>query len=708
MAHEESESKQCIEPSNFSKPTFMYYRASQSLNFDRKCLINEESAKFISTFETAFKPLTASESDAELMRDLYCYPCEATNYATSRVEFLREQLINKLKNRSDLDQTQQAILDDPTKLFRLEREDFIFKTVHEIIRKALLCQRAVTRQSLDRIWLWTGEKGCGKTTFANYIFNNNKTHFNDNNIIWIRTSVYHRKIQEQRLYDIEITFYAHVIKILLDHYRDREDFLSIPARAQIWKDRLEVIKDNHDDNVVLENCEMWEANKIEYAKRLMRYLYGKGWSFVLVIDNVDRIDDAPPNKDIINRCFDFAMSLTKDPVRSVVVLIARIETLLSNIELLADTYQNIDDSFQIPLPSFSEVFQRRLDYIESNLLSGKNYKTYNIRNKRVNVSQGYVAKHLAKYMLARNPIDRRQYLICALANDNLRHAFSMIISLMQTHITDVIAKPLEILDKIVEEQYYIPGEIDFSFDTIREHLVIWALCLKGNYLFYKNSPERTYLQNIYHVNNDQDSYFLKRILLDLFSHASQVANLAGLLTSQIYDVFCTEMLFDTEEVDEALSFLSSRKFQAPLLAKESLGKEAIYYLTHKGMLMGKWVANHFNYLELIIEDILVPKNVTSQYSVNIELIAYEPLRMQDPAARKSLARRYFLAKLSQLGRFLDFLECREILEKNRHNDFYCSSLGYLPKIFPEIRNSLNRQANNIASSLEINLQDGPF
>lgn len=395
---------------------------------------------------------------------------------------------------------------------------------------------------------------------------------------------------------------------------------------------------------------------------------------------------------------DFAVKLTSKPTRSLVILVSRIDTVNDCMDYFRDVFQNIDENiYSIPSPNFRDVFERRLSYIQKHVDDESELKEIVIDGIPWKISTGYIARNLAKYFLTitTDADDQEQYIISELANHNIRDMFRMIKSILTTHIADVTDNPIS---KIKEStRNGVDKDVDFEDDTIRRHLIVWALMLKNNHLYYKDEETRTWISNIYNAKSKNDSYFLKRLLIDFFAYMLKKRENEIIFKDQINYVFCEEMLFEKSEIDECINTLSDRRKNGQLIYFEK-SREG-YRLTPKGFFFVNYIVNLFSYYELIMEDTLIPTQEGNKYSVEVSLVQFEPLVFPDNKRRKDAHIKYFDIKSKQLKKFLLFLECREILEKEKHNDFKSKSTGFKAEYFPKLSSVLEEQRKRIERAL---------
>lgn len=670
----------CQEPSKYSED-FYYERASQKLDFDSTTFPNKYGEKLESVFKAAFKPITASRSDEFFMNEVFVCPKYASKIATKRIDevsrdFFRSSSVSKFKELIG---------------------DYITRFADRIISDALLTQKNTRQNGIDRMYLLLGEKGCGKTTTINFLFLKKRIELSNNKIIWIRNSVYFRDRPGSRE-DIEKNFFSHFIDIINEYYKDDLKLNDIEVQMHIWRDKLSMFS-NHDLCHTTETDKRIKGyidkDKSEYAELLIKHAKEKGYSFVFVLDNIDQYESS---NDMVKNIIDFAVKLTDKPEKSLVILVSRIDTINDCIEYFRDVFQNIDDNlYSIHAPDFREVFSKRLSYIEKYISDNSELKKIHIDGISWRVSRGYVARNIAKYFLTtiKDINNQDQYIISELSNHNIRDMFKMIKSILSTHIADVTDNPIEKIRDATSHGK--EKEIEFEENTIRRHLIVWSLMLKNNHLYYKDEEARTWISNIYNTKHKEDSFFLKRVLIDFFIFMLKERNNEIINIDQIYQVFSREMLFCKEQIDNCVNELSSRLRNGQLIYFEK--SRGGYRLTPKGFLFGDYIVNLFTYYELIIEDTLVPTRYKSEYSVDISLLPFEPLVYSDKRKQRESHIRYFNEKSGQVNKFLSFLECREILEKEAHNNFTSKSTGFSVYYFPKLYSVIEEQRKKIACAL---------
>lgn len=666
----------------FQKPVQTLTKAE-----DRPTDQNPYGIMLMGLFDRAFKRITASVEDEPFMDDVFCYPTDACDYAADRMESLNHPDDQVYRKREDAKAT-----------FHKFRKDYLDNTVQDLIRMSRQTLPTDYSQGIEKLLLWVGEKGCGKTTLVNHIFLKNRIKFDQNKIIWVRHSVFFTD-PPKNIKELEHKFCEKVLKILSEHYASKLDFDALNTGHSLHRDKHNIVIDSTDDDEIRlgKLHELEKSDPGEYLHRIIKLMKQLGWSFIFILDNIDQYDDDQLAKDTIR----FGTKLCNKYGRNLVIMVARIDTVNEHIQSLKDVYQNIERIHYVSLPDLQEVFERRLEFLEKRLTSSTKIRTCSINNKSISIPEGFFARNLTKYFLtsAKHAPDR--YLIAELANNNIRDIFEMIKSILRTHLLDVTEIPIQ--EMFNQFQQFGPNVSEITYnDTLRDHMIIWALLL-NNYLYYRNDNNRTWLINLYDVRSADDSYWLKRLILDYFIYMkdNSILKPRTLSYSQLYKVFVNEMNFNEGEFNYSLDIFCARKNTAPLLWLEKHPDRMEYRLTPRGEAFGKYIADLFIYIELIIEDTLLPVHPEGRDSVIVELKPYEPMKIVDIDKRKKLARQYFTLKSRQVSEFMQFLECREKIEKEIHNNFASRSSGFQWSYFPNFSTSITSQISRISNALRI-------
>jgi len=658
--------RRCKEPEYYTKG-YNYRKALHTVpDYNiRQAEHNPHGKALLQIFDAAFKRITASREDEEFMDKVFCYPEVACEYAIERIK----QLANELSSEKG---TRVKICDFA--------KEHVSQTVKDLIKKAAQTRSTSVSEGMERILLWVGETGCGKTTFINHLFLKYRKEYDKNKIIWIRQSVFLRSLPKT-VEDLKMEHCKKIFNVLYEYYVDKEDCGIYEEEIKTWKSKISGIDSSNPDF-------------ISFVHRLIEFLKSKGWAFIFILDNIDQYEDTDITKDVIT----YALNLSRRPVRSVVLVVARTDTITDHIPFFRHVNPNIEDHWHVPPPDFHDVFEKRLDYIKE-LDSPAVLKEYSHGVKTIKMTVGFVARNLARYFLTRVPIARDKYMIAELANHNIRNMFEMTKSILISHISDVTAIPIE---KMIDHwtRHKDTKDIpDVYYDeTLRIHLIVWSLMLKNNYYFYYDEKDRTWILNIYNVRSERDSYWLKRLLLDFFVYAKSLKPPWYWIDySQLKKVFIDEMRFEEDELKWNLGILCERLYKNPLLFSMS---KNIYSLTPAGELFATLIANLYVYLELVIEDMLLPWRKEGKYSIEIKLLHFDPLK-EPESERKKKTVEYFNLKRAQVRKVIDFLECREEIEKIHHNNFCSESTGFKKSYFPQLRGDIENQAQRIAKTLDI-------
>ena len=686
-----SQQKPCPELGDYLS-NYTFYKAIQQIDpdDDKTTTRNPHGTQLLYLFDKAFKRITASDEDFSFMNKVFCYPSSACDYAAGRVERLHQKLSN-----SDMYQQDEA--KSPVEAFYKFREEYLNDVVNDLIN---LCNQSLSTENsrgIEKILLWVGEKGCGKTTFVNYILLNNKLLFDEHQIIWVRYSVFFTDPPKDTK-DLELKFCNKVIRMIKKYYTEKLNLTDYDVCYSIWSDKLNQMSLVDPDKINKAFIEYEKNDPVDYLQRLIKYINSKRWSFLFILDNIDQYDDANLARETIK----FGVKVCNSYGKNVLIMVSRIDTVNEHLDYFRDVYSSIRENiFYIPSPDFNDVFEKRLSFLENHLSSPKQLRTFHIENKTINLSEGYVARNLTKYFLTRVRYAPERFLIGDLANSNIRDIFKMIKSILSTHLLDVTEIPLGEIYNQYQLNQSLKRDVIYD-DTLRNHLIIWALMLK-NYLYYKDDKNRSFIMNIYSVRHETESYWLKRLLLDFFIYLKEKPHfkIKTVSTDQIKRVFLDELAFNTEQLEYCLYILSDRVNIAPLLWKEKAGNSFDYRITPKGELFSKYIAELFIYLELILEDTLLPTHPSRENSVFIEMIPYEPMQESDFTRRKNLTINNFLIKKKQVDLLSNYLECREIIEKKLHNNFESRSTGFKRDYFPKLGERINKQVTKISKALNI-------
>ncbi len=668
--------KDCEKKSYYSPMLYSYWRAIQQDASRVQAIPNVHGRNLTGIIQKAFQRITASVDDEPFMEDVYCYPEEACFYASERMKQIYESVDNDLHPGE--------------KTYRILQKEYIKKITDEIILHAKLTKPGSGSNGIDKIILWAGEKGIGKTTFINHIFLKNRRALFEKQIIWIRYSVFFRR-RPKNIKEVKEGFYKTIINIISRYYKNTINLEDMAVKSDIWKRKINDLG-LHDPDEINKKIFEWKNDLKLYAENIMRYMYKRDWSFTLILDNIDQYDDHGITKDIVT----FAADLCRCPVRSVVIVVARTETINDHISFFKDQHHNIERKDYIPSPNFGELFSKRLSFIKTRLKDFTTVRSRSSRYRQYKLNEGDTAIQLIKFCLTPAPNNPEEFLIAELANHNIRLMFEMVNSILTTHVTDVTETPIEAL---IEGQKL--GQEVHVDETLRNHLLVWALMLKDNYLHYRSTE--SWLANLYNVEHEADSYFLKRLILDFLLYMKE-NDMQYVEERQLKRVFCVEMSFLEDEIDRVLVELTDRINTVPFVSfvyANSNSSNKLLCLSPKGEVYTTFLAELFTYIELVLEDTLLPIKLSEKQGLDISLLSFEPLEETSRNKRREETIQFFLQKRKHVSEFIDFLECKERKERISHNNFFSVSTGFRKQYFPSMRRNINIQANKITNALRI-------
>ncbi|MCI5180304.1 MAG: hypothetical protein D3911_13465 [Candidatus Electrothrix sp. AW3_4] len=675
----------CQEPSGYSEENYQYIRTSSKKGHNKKTKYNKYYKELASIFEKAFKPITASKRDIPFMNDVFCYPSEACDVAQSTIE----EIVKSLRREGV----------DPKDKFKELREGYIKdQFLEDMLKSAKQTLPTSSQAGQKPVRIWCGEKGCGKTTLINHIFLKYYSYFDDEQIIWIRTSVFFKTFPDD-INGIKLKFYKQCVKIILKHYADKLNLDDHEVKCKIWEGEFD---DQLPPKMVKEKIKNLALhNEEEHAKRLIRYCYNNGWAFIFIIDNIDHYQRG---NDIVKDIINFSFHLGSYPVRSLVVIVSRWETIIDHHNFLHNVYNNFKYIEHLPMPNFSDVFHKRLAYVKNRISDGKSCIHIKYGDKTVGIKKSVLIDHFVQYFLSNSPVDDGNgYIISDLANNNIRKMFSMMETILKSHIEDVASIPLHYLVEIKG----IDNKRAPVFDeTMRQHMTIWALALKDGYLHYKDDINRSWIQNIYFTSKPNQSIFLKRLILDFVIFCETVRELNSVDYTILENVFVKEMGFEYEEFGNCLKWLTNREGRSPFLvyyitSEKNSNEDDSFKISRKGMIYAKYLSELFTYIELIIEDMILPySSEQHEYSIDLKLIPYDPLLIEGKAKRRIYRMKYFFDKKKQVESFMFYLKCKYEHERRKYNNFSSRKMGFYVEYFPKMEQNLKHQMIKVESSFK--------
>jgi hypothetical protein len=418
-----------------------------------------------------------------------------------------------------------------------------------------------------------------------------------------------------------------------------------------------------------------ERNEALSGQRRLEYAMREGYRVILIFDNLDHLKGSTDVSRVIAHARDLARNYS-----AVIIFALRPDTASEVIaDIRSATIFPDDQIIYIHPVDFEDVVVKRVARMCQDLRDVR----FDLpeTDAGIRLSIGEFGDYLRRVVSFLMPDDRqgRVPVLFHLANHDVRELFGLMASVLRTHV--------ERLDGMLRHLGLVVSPSASTRTLLPEHTIIWALMLRNGRLCFKSKSDASHLPNLYHVADPSQCYWLVRIVLRyLCDHESRYVRRAEML-----QIFCSQMGIPEEELLAALDYLLEWELIHKRTERVAPNRtDALYHILPRGAVMEGYVANLFTYLEISLEDMLLPE------TLGLELPATHPAEKIGSRDYFRSRQEYFQQKVNDVKRTLAFLEERW----NEEGALYDKSRIYAwPRYFPGLKVSFERQANAIQHSL---------
>lgn len=608
------------------------FTPSQQLNALKDTINNNKLHKDLSRyFERYFGPINIT--DIELMNACY---------------------VQDLGYMLKLDELTEIFVDSISPYFEEQQIEALSNgDINQFVQKV---EDTIIKDKKNKVIILLGGTGSGKTTFLTNLF------FNSKNKIFAEKA----KIVYINLLDIAHNHDSVHTEIYLQLKRELDDnILTSDADTllrELFSDRYEIALkqtlngfDKQSEKFYEKRSELltqYLADDDYVVTRLANYWKRKRRAVIITIDNTDQY-----NQEIQDYCFSLAKHFSKKLMCSTILSLREERFVSSSIKGYLDAFEQ--NAYYIQAPNPSEVFLKRIDFIEKKIE----------KDNLANISEIKKFFSIIRNNL-NNPDSIFSKFFTATAHGNIRHAmdlFKHYISSGYTQVDEMIGNP------------------DWLIST---HQVIKPIMIPRN-RFYEETRSKT-MPNLFQLrdSNNSSHFTAYRILQELQKygnihssihilegHFSSIFNMQNDFIENIKILFKFGMIESENGIDKYNEHVENIK------------------VTSFGHYMYEILFKNISYLELVCTDCQLTNQKTSNELVSLSNKESELFTKSKNIFDKNEQNKVRFERVQLRNRKVEiFLEYLEEQEKNEHLFF---ALEYTPDIIVNIKTKVEKSLKEV-------------
>lgn len=495
-----------------------------------------------------------------------------------------------------------------------------------------------------------GSKGAGKTTFIKHLF---KSQLPEDTLgtyphVYIDLIKYHTG--GDSILDVKrIT--SNIIKALNEDYSDLELYtLKVLKRIYfkeirqndegIWKFYKDVNNDAYNDKLA-SFLEEKIKDSVQFLDSLSQYLIReRRMRLIIIIDNSDQFDD-----ELQKNAFLYAASLNRSACCGVIISLR--EGYYYKWRNLPPFNAFQSNVYHITAPRYSEVLQRRIDYILKKIPLNDALIEGNISSgAKIEMNTETISEFLLG--LKASIFNKKNTLLIDFLNHstfpNTREGLRLFRLFLTSGYTDID-------EYILRARYRNNKE---TLDTIPIHEFVKSIGL-NNRLYY--SSEYSAIDNIFRPIEDSNNHFIKfwilRLLvnnLDNFGHSKELVQVCEFINNLSLYGYKKNIIKKELEFLITKGFIDTDSILSDVILNDIQNDDINIRITAKGYYYIKEVICHFYYVDLVLQDTPIYKE---DY--------FNSIKISFPLANEK-GQRHIMQRVDSVNRFLEYLSSVEKYE----------------------------------------------
>lgn len=560
-------------------------------------------------------------------------------------ELIKECFIENSEIRKNKSEIERLFDDIPPLIDNVIKARNTESIVSQIITKIESDEVKFKANTPDPIII-IGSKGAGKTTFINYLFQNDKFNETKENhpYVYIDFRQYYQNIEllNPQLYvDILDQLYSKYPELNLHEDTAIRSMYSTEIKrndASVWKYYKENDIDTYQSKLNDFLCNKLQDHENHYNKLSEYLITRRRVRICIIIDNADQLNDA-----IQEQVFLLAQSICRRSKSAAIISLREGYYYKWRNYPPFNAFQS--NAYHITAPPYQDVIQKRIDYTLNQLteIDGR--------------SSGVITDNIKLSIDKESVILFLQTLRKSLLTPN-----SEMLKFIQETTSPNIREGLDVF-----KQFLISGHTEISTYIVRQkvdpksehHIPYWEFLKAtalGNRKYYDR--EKSIINNLFYPASGNTNHFSKIKLLKYLDHLSgnkgiseRYVNIRELIT-KFSNLGYMEKSIENELIElsryrliETDNFVSDR-----IDVKYGINDDASICISFKGYHYINTLLYNFSYIELVLQD-------TPIYNQNM----FEQMRKVFPLA-DNFGKRDLSNRVKSSENFIEYLKLEELKE----------------------------------------------